>query len=188
MLVDLTFTKHGVRKSTATYWAYKGRCPICRYDLVPHDFAVKGRPQFFGVGFKVWITYLRVALRLPYGNINMIIQDMFNEDISDPLIIQCIQEVAHYHSQTEKTIFNHLLESPFLHADETQVNIDNANQYIWVFTDGKHVVFKYTETREADFLHKFLDDYQGTLISDFFLDTTLSIADTKNVWYISFET
>jgi len=94
------------------YWAYKGRCPTCRYDLVPHDFAVKGRPQFFGVGFKVWITYLRVALRLPYGNINMIIQDMFNEDISDPLIIQCIQEVARYHSQTEKTIFNHLLESP----------------------------------------------------------------------------
>ncbi len=56
----------------------------------------------------------------------------------------------------------------FIHADETQVNIDDVNQYIWVFTDGKHVVFKYTETREADFLHDFLDDYQGTLISDFF--------------------
>jgi hypothetical protein len=76
MLVDLTFTKHGVRKSIAKYWAYKGRCPTCRYDIVSHDFAMKGRPQFFGVGFRVWITYLRVALRLPYGNINMIIQDM----------------------------------------------------------------------------------------------------------------
>jgi hypothetical protein len=166
--VDLTFTHHGVRKSIAKYWAYKGHCPTCRRDRVPPDFSTKGRPQFFGVGFKVWITYLRVALRLPYGAINMIIQDMFNEDISDPLIIQCLQEVARYHSQTEKMVFNHILESPFIHVDETQVNIDDVNQYIWVFTDGKHVVFKYTETREADFLHEFLDDYPGILISDFF--------------------
>jgi predicted RecB family nuclease len=70
MLVDLTFTQHGVRKSVAKYWAYKGRCPTCRHDLVPHDFAAKGRPQFLGAGFKVWITYLRVALRLPYGSIH----------------------------------------------------------------------------------------------------------------------
>src|SRR5215211_7594934 len=141
-------------------------CPVCGRD--PPDFSTKGRPQFLGVGFKVWMTYLRVALRLPYGTINIIVQDMFNEDISDPLIIQCLQEVARYHSHTEKAIFGSILASPFLHIDETQVNIDDVNQYIWVFTDGKHVVFKYTETREADFLHEFLDDYPGILISDFF--------------------
>ena len=168
LLVDLTFTPHGVRKSIAKYWAYKGHCPTCRRDRVPPNFSTQGRPQFFGVGFKVWLTYLRVALRLPYGTIHMIVQDMFNEDISDPLIIQCLQEVARYHSHTEKTIFDHLLESPYIHVDETQVNIDDVNQYIWVFTDGKHVIFKYTETREADFLHEFLDDYPGILISDFF--------------------
>jgi hypothetical protein len=43
-----------------------------------------------------------------------------------------------------------------------------VNQYVWVFTDEKHVIFKHTATREADFLHEFLDDYKGVLISDFF--------------------
>ena len=135
---------------------------------MPRDFAVSGRPQLYGAGLKAWITYLRIALRLPYGSIKVLIQDVFNEHIEDVLIIQCLQEVARYHTQTEKVIWDRMLVSPFIHADETQVNIDNVNQYVWVFTDGKHVIFKYTETREADFLHEFFDDYKGVLISDFF--------------------
>jgi hypothetical protein len=167
-LIDLTFTKNGVRKSITKYWAHKGHCPTCRRDFVPRDFAVSGRPQLYGAGLKAWMTYLRIALRLPYGSIKVLVQDVFNEHIEDVLIIQCLQEVARYHTQTEKVIWDSMLASPFIHADETQVNIDNVNQYVWVFTDGKHVIFKYTETREADFLHEFFDDYKGVLISDFF--------------------
>jgi hypothetical protein len=37
-----------------------------------------------------------------------------------------------------------------------------------VLTDGKRVVFKLTETREATFVHEFLSDYKGVLISDFY--------------------
>jgi len=43
-----------------------------------------------------------------------------------------------------------------------------VNQYVWVFTDGKYVVFKLTETREATIAHEFLVDYHGILISDFY--------------------
>ena len=100
----------------------------------------------YGAGLKAWITYLRIALRLPYGSIKGLIQDLFHEQIEAVLIIQCLQEVARYHTQTEKVIWDRMLVSPFIHADETQVNIDNVNQYVWVFTDGKHVIFKYTET------------------------------------------
>jgi hypothetical protein len=43
-----------------------------------------------------------------------------------------------------------------------------VNQYVWVFTDGKYVVFKLTETREATMAHEFLVDYHGVLIADFY--------------------
>ena len=32
----------------------------------------------------------------------------------------------------------------------------------------KYVIYKLRETREADFLHDFLKDYKGVLISDFY--------------------
>jgi hypothetical protein len=43
-----------------------------------------------------------------------------------------------------------------------------VNHYVWVFTDGKSVVFHFTETREATIAHKFFTDYHGVLISDFY--------------------
>ena len=60
------------------------------------------------------------------------------------------------------------MESPFIHADETEINIQGANWYVWVFTDGKHVILKLRETRETEFVHELLDSYNGVLISDFY--------------------
>jgi hypothetical protein len=65
-------------------------------------------------------------------------------------------------------IIQHLLESPFIHVDETPINIRGNIQYVWVFTDGKYVLLKHTETREAGIVHEFLVDYTGVLISDFY--------------------
>ena len=60
------------------------------------------------------------------------------------------------------------MESSFVHADETKINIQGAEQYVWVFTDGIHVAFKLTPTRESDIVHELLNDYRGTLVSDFY--------------------
>jgi hypothetical protein len=61
-----------------------------------------------------------------------------------------------------------MLQSPFIHADETKINIQGTNWYVWVFTDGRHVIFKLTETRESTIVHKILAGYDGVLISDFY--------------------
>jgi len=60
------------------------------------------------------------------------------------------------------------MRSPYIHADETKVNIKGTNWYVWVFTDERHVIFKLTETREATIAHELLRKYQGTLVSDFY--------------------
>ncbi|MFZ4791304.1 MAG: IS66 family transposase [Candidatus Competibacteraceae bacterium] len=48
------------------------------------------------------------------------------------------------------------------------LNIQGNNQYVWVFTDGKHVIFRKTETRESLIVHEILSNYNGILISDFY--------------------
>ncbi len=165
--VDLIFTKNGVRKSILKYSMPYAYCHKCKRYSKPAEFSMKGRSKTYGYGFNIWIVYQRVALRLPYQNITTTIEDMFNEKIRSN-ITGYLQEVAYDYTQTEELIVQKLLASPFLHIDETPVNIDHINQYIWVVTDGKHVVFKYTQTRDASFVHEFLGDYEGVLISDFY--------------------
>ena len=79
-----------------------------------------------------------------------------------------LQEVAGNYTQTEADMTQHLLTSPFLHVDETLLNIDHINQYVWVLTNGTYVIFKYTKTRDAAFIHEFLKDYTGILVADFY--------------------
>ena len=167
-IVDLTFTTIGVQKSVTQYWTYIVNCPKCLSNIIPPELIVYGRPNSLGNGFKIWIAYLRTALRLSYRNICMVIDDMFDEKPSTDTITSYLKEIAHSHCETEENVIRKLLASPFLHSDETLVNVDNINQYVWVITDGKHVVFRHTETREAKFIQDFLCDYKGILISDFY--------------------
>jgi hypothetical protein len=60
------------------------------------------------------------------------------------------------------------LTSPFIHADETKINIEGTPHYVWVIADGTHVVFQLTETRETTLLQQTLRHYEGVLISDFY--------------------
>jgi hypothetical protein len=39
-----------------------------------------------------------------------------------------------------------LLQSPAIHVDETQINIQGTNHHVWAFTNGD-VVFKFTDDR-----------------------------------------
>jgi hypothetical protein len=40
--------------------------------------------------------------------------------------------------------------------------------YVWVFTNNKEIVSFYKPTREGDFLRKFLKDFNGILVTDFY--------------------
>ena len=61
-----------------------------------------------------------------------------------------------------------ILESPVVHVDETKINIQGVSQYVWVITDGLHVIFRQTETREPTLIHELFDGYLGVLCSDFY--------------------
>jgi predicted RecB family nuclease len=169
-IIDLVFTKNGCKKTIIKYIGAKGYCQKCYRYYAPDfpEFITNFSTQLFGHGFQSWVIYQRLALRLPYSVIAQTIEDLFSESISQGSIDYCLKRFAKYYSETEKLLIEKILTSPFIHADETPINIRGSNHYVWVFTDCKHVFFKITETREANIVHDFLGDYSGVLISDFY--------------------
>lgn len=166
-IIDLIFTKNGVRKVITKYIGTKSYCPRCYRYYDPHGIIKLGN-QLFGHGFQSWVIYQRLFLRLPYRVIVQVLEDQFNEKISEGTVVNFLKYFADYYTDTERILMQHILDSPFVHVDETKINIQGIDQYVWVFADEHHVVFRLTETREATIIHDLLYDYEGVLISDFY--------------------
>jgi hypothetical protein len=166
-IINLRFTKTGCRKTITKYIGMQGYCQKCRKHYLPPKIEELGT-QLFGHAFQAWVIYQRIVLRLPYRIILQEMEHIFNESASAGTSINFIKYFAAYYAATEKLSIQRILESPFVHADETPINIEGVDHYVWVFTNGKHVVFRMTETREATIAHEFLSGYEGVLISDFY--------------------
>ena len=168
LLIDLVLTKNGVKKTITEYTGIQGYCPKRGKYQIPAALRTYGVRQLYGHGFKAWVAYHRVALRMSYGSIAEVLAEQFHETEPKHYISTLMKDMGTYYAETEQRIMQHLRASPFIHADETPVNIRGVTQYAWVFTNGKYSVFKLTATREATLVHEFLKDYKGILISDFY--------------------
>lgn len=167
LIIDLAFTKNGVRKTITEYVGNQGYCPKCQRSYAPPGIRKYGSNTLYGAGFKAWYIYQRVALRLPYQSIEDVIEEQFGEKIS-VVSSSFIKDVAMNYVETEMSITKRLLEGPFIHADETTINIHGTTQYVWVFTNGKRVIFRLRKSRDATIVHDLLGNYHGVLVSDFY--------------------
>lgn len=166
-IINLRFTKAGIKKIVTKYVGVRGYCKKCRKYYPPPGVDEIGT-RLFGHNFQAWVIYQRIFLRLPYRMIRQEMEDVFNEQVNESTLINFIKYFSKHYSESEKMSEQRILESPFVHIDETIISIEGTNHYVWVFTNGKHVVFRMTETRESTIVHEFLHDYKGVLISDFY--------------------
>jgi transposase len=166
-LADIAFTKTGPRKTVLRMVGRAGRCPICATKYFPPAFSRIKNHQY-GSGFSVWVVYLRLVLRLPYRLIVQFTRDLFNVEMSTAKSEEFVRQCAADYASTEETLYEKLLQSPSIHVDETKLSILGSHQFVWVLTDGKHVIFRMTDSRETGFLQPLLAEYRGTLVSDFY--------------------
>jgi len=167
-IIDLAFTRNGCRKSITRYEGRKGRCPKCDNKLYEPPALTRLGRGHFGHSFQAWIVYQRIVLRLPYRIIVQAMEHLFGIGLSAPSGVNFLRNLACYYAPTEEAILRAILKSDFVHVDETKINIEGVDHYVWVFTDGQHVDFRMTETREADVVRDVLAGYQGVLVSDFY--------------------
>jgi Transposase IS66 family/RNase_H superfamily len=181
-IIDLILAKNGVKKVITKYIGLHGYCARCQKKYPPPKLLEFERHQFYGHGFKAWIVYQRVSLRLPRESILESAKEQFNEGMSSTRISYFMKNFAEYYAETEQAITRQLLESPFIHVDETNFTIKGINWYVWVFTNGKYVIFKLTETREAEIVHQILENYKGVLISDFYSGYDSLLCKQQKCW------
>jgi predicted RecB family nuclease len=168
VIIDLVCTSKGIKKTTTKYWGYKGRCPNCSSKLSPPGMRRFGRNAKYGDGLKAWIAYQRLTMRLPYRKITQLLEDSFHIVIASSGVNTLFQSVCSGYRKAEKCILKEIIKSPKIHVDETLVNIQGKIQYVWVFTDGDHVIFRLTPTRDSSIVHKILNEFEGVLVSDFY--------------------
>jgi predicted RecB family nuclease len=166
-VTDLVFSRNGCRKTVTRYEGKKGFCQKCGRYYDPPAIARLGQ-QAFGHAFQVWTVYQRIVLRLPYRIITQVTEHLFRVGMCAATGINFLRYLAGYYASTEGANLQAILRSDFVHVDETKINIQGVDHYVWVFTDGKHVVFRMTETREADIVREVLAGYRGVLVSDFY--------------------
>jgi len=166
-IIDLVFTKNGCRKSITKYAGEKTFCCRCHREYLPPAISRFGA-QLFGHTFQAWAVYQRISLRLPYSAITRTIEDLFSEKVTKATIVNFIRKVSDRYAPTEKLLLARILTSPFVHVDETKISIQGVNNYVWVLTNGIHVVFRLTETRETTLIQEMLSGYKGVLVSDFY--------------------
>jgi predicted RecB family nuclease len=167
-VIDLVFTKSGCRKTITKYVGTKSRCPKCGEHFNPVSLRRGSHSHTFGHGLQAWTIYQRVVLRLPYEIIVQVMDHLFGIGIGTSTLVYFVGNLAGYYARTEAAILQAILKSDFVHVDETKINIQGVDHYVWVFTDGRHVMFRMTETREADIVRQLLAGYQGVLVSDFY--------------------
>ncbi|MBI4902594.1 MAG: IS66 family transposase [Acidobacteria bacterium] len=167
VIVDLSFANTGCRKTVVKYAGEERYCQRCHRFYEP-PIIKRLRGQTFGHGFRAWAVYQRIVLRLPYRVITQAMEELFHETASVASIVNFVESFAAYYRRTESILVKRLLESPFVHVDETRLSIDGVDQYVWVFSDGRHVVFRLTETRETAIVREILRGYQGVVVSDFY--------------------
>jgi len=166
-IIDIVFTKSGYRKAITKYVGEKASCQRCHHDYLPPAISRFGR-RLFGHAFQSWAVYQRISLRLPYTAITRTIEDLFSEQVTKATIINFVRKVSDHYASTENLLLARILASPFVHVDETKISIRGAHNYVWVLTNGMHVVFRLTETRETTLIQEMLSDYKGVLVSDFY--------------------
>src|SRR6266566_6110200 len=168
VIIDLVVTKNGMRKTITEYVGNQGYCAKCQRCYAPPEIRKYSSNQIYGYRFQAWLVYQRVGLRMTYESIAEMVTEQFHENISWSYTIRAMENLSASYAETEKGIIQHLLESPFLHADETPITIKGTTQYVWTFTTDKYVIFQLSKTREATIAHEFLKNYHGILITDFY--------------------
>ena len=160
IVTDIVFTKNTIRKTVIRYYGKKSFCSKCSKCYASPQL----NNMCLGHNYKVWLLYQRLFLRLPYGIIQQNMQEMFNEHVSQGAISNTFKYFAEYYKNTSKILLRKILNSPFIHADETMVNVKGFDCYVWILTNGINVFFKLTNTRENAMIKEFLQKYDGVLI------------------------
>ncbi|MBS1904880.1 MAG: IS66 family transposase [Bacteroidetes bacterium] len=162
---DLAFTRTGVRQHVIEHRTRYSDCLEC--DGRTNNRSL--RMMHYGDNLFALAVHYYVNYRLSNALISQLIQEQFGIWISPQYLV--MNKYTWWNKswkQEAEYIQRIVLNSPFIHIDETPVRLARENGYVWVCATPDSVFYHYSPTRSADVIKEILGDYKGIVISDFF--------------------
>lgn len=161
---DLKFTATGIRQYVIEYIGTHSRCGVCEKHYNDHIL----RRSIYGDNLFAYVTYLYVNHNISNYLISDIMQEQFGIWISPMYLVMRKQKWWKQWEPEVDYIWQIIRNNPVIHVDETSIQLEKKSGYVWVFATTHSVFYHYTDTREGSFLHEWLKDYKGIIITDFF--------------------
>jgi len=163
IVYDLRWSASGVKRWVIRYSFSRYICWHCKATLQLYVHKDK-----YGVGLRSYLLYEIIDLQVPQHVVSKSVRQLFNLPLSTGSINHLKATEAGRYEGTYQSILDRVVTGKLVHADETRVEIDRKDGYVWVFTNLEDVAFVYSETREAKTAQNILLNFNGVLISDFY--------------------
>jgi hypothetical protein len=172
---DLRLSGAGAKRWVVRFVFHRFICWKCK-----KPFQLYRQKPKYGTALVAYVLYQLLEMHLPQSLIGQELARLFGLPFSRGGVNHLKAAAAERYRPTYDNIVRRLVGGKLIQADETKVRIDGQDGYVWVFTSLQDVVFVHRPTREADFLHDFL---QVSPVSWFPISipaTTRSDAPSKN--------
>lgn len=167
IIIDLKFTKNGIKKYVVNNILYHYMCRSCKRQFVSKKF-IFGR-SIDGKNIALWSIYQHIQYNLSLDKIIKMLQDVFNVSVSNTRMQAFQSKFIQKYYSTYEEIKDMLIAGTLIHADETIGGLRGLlTGYVWVFANMESVLYMYKPSREAVFLLDLLKDFKGVLITDFY--------------------
>ena len=166
-VVDIKFNESGVKKWITKYVSYEYYCSNCNYSFVPKEYA--SIKEHYGHSLKSWVIYQHFVNTLSFGEINKNLELLFKIKLTKTSGHSFKKYFNDFYSETFKKLLSKIIASPVVYVDETPFKLLSGEVYGWIFTNGQEVVSLFKTTRKGDFLKELLKDFNGVLVTDFYV-------------------
>jgi len=162
------------------YKRWYGYCSACsKKRIAPLPEGVQS--DLLGPHTKAIITCLNGFYHNSKRDVQTILKDIFNLDISLGLISDTAKRVNKELAVSYQDLKEKITSSPYLHIDETGHKNKGKRGWAWIFTNRETSLLKLSSSRGRQVLKSVLGKYEGQVISDRFGAYTYFEAEKRQI-------
>ena len=157
-----------VKKIVRKHIVEKVYCPHCKKWQT--DIPLPSAKVILGTNIQKYICYLNVICRLSFTQIQEVLKDIYQLDISQGEIVKILNREAIHLRLFFEQLKVKIRGEPGVHLDETswKLLIDGSNAFSWVMSgiESKENIFLIGESRGKGNMEKLLEDFKGFVVTD----------------------
>ncbi|VVB62437.1 Transposase IS66 family protein [uncultured archaeon] len=141
-------------------------CPCCRKEVVGTD---PGCPTegMFGNNTIAHVALMKYRDRLPHRKIQDALKRVYGLVISPATILDLTRRAADAVALEYDAILDRIRSSPVLYVDETSIDVQGKNQWIWIFATPAETFVVIRKSRGIKVLIEVLTrKFRGTIVCD----------------------